>query len=312
MDITVVFQSIIFIFILIVIGAFSAKYYTFNSDIKNLYIVLITNIAMPSIILSSIFKVGIGIEILKKLLLIFLISIFINILGIGLGFIITLFFKRYSTKKVEIAILSALGNTGFIGIPLCAVLFGSEGALYAAGFDAGVDVIIWTLGVYLVQKNKQLNLNLLKGIVNIPLLAIVIGIIIAITNLKIPSIIVELTNSLASFAIPLSMFYIGALINNSRRSFIKTDYLDITIPIVIKLILLPFIVIVFIFIFKTFDDLLVHIVIVQSMMPALTLSSILFAKYSRDESLGAFVTILSTLLSILTIPGLLFLLSYFI
>src|SRR5699024_9882724 len=207
MDITVVFQSIIFIFILIVIGAFSAKYYTFNSDIKNLYIVLITNIAMPSIILSSIFKVGIGIEILKKLLLIFLISIFINILGIGLGFIITLFFKRYSTKKVEIAILSALGNTGFIGIPLCAVLFGSEGALYAAGFDAGVDVIIWTLGVYLVQKNKQLNLNLLKGIVNIPLLAIVIGIIIAITNLKIPSIIVELTNSLASFAIPLSMFY---------------------------------------------------------------------------------------------------------
>ncbi|MFK9094303.1 AEC family transporter [Bacillus salipaludis] len=72
-----------------------------------------------------------------------------------IGWAFALNFYRHSTKKREIALLSGLRNTGFIGIPLCAALIGPEGALFAAIFDAGVDITIWTVGVLIIQQNRR-------------------------------------------------------------------------------------------------------------------------------------------------------------
>lgn len=82
-----------------------------------MFVSLIVNIAMPSIILSSIFNVHITKESFKLMIIVFILSIVINLLGIGLGFLIAHIFYRRSKRKMELAILSGLGNTGFIGIP---------------------------------------------------------------------------------------------------------------------------------------------------------------------------------------------------
>lgn len=213
-------------------------------------------------------------------------------------------FKKNSNRKVEVAILSAFGNTGFIGIPLCAVLFGAEGALYAAIFDAGVDFTIWTVGVYLLQKERSFNIRLLKGMINIPIVAIIIGLTIAATGITMPNVIIDLTDMLAAFAVPLAMFFIGAIVSNFQQSNMAISYFEIIVPIVVKLIILPLIVIV-VLVKTTLAELLIFIIIIQSMMPALTLSSILFAKYSKDDKFGALITIITTVLSLLIIPGML-------
>lgn len=56
MDLGIVFQSIFLIALLILLGAIVAKYYVFNDDTKRMYITLITNIAMPSIIYLVFFE----------------------------------------------------------------------------------------------------------------------------------------------------------------------------------------------------------------------------------------------------------------
>src|SRR5690625_6303945 len=134
----VVFQTIALIGLFILIGAILAKTFPFNDDTRNMYISLIVNAALPAIILSSIFNVEMSPAIFKTILFVFIMSIVVNLIGIGLGYLFAFIFDRQSTYKNEFAILSGLGNTGFIGILLCAVLFGSEGALYAAVFDAVV------------------------------------------------------------------------------------------------------------------------------------------------------------------------------
>lgn len=308
MEISAVIHSISLISILIILGSFVARSYPFNDDTRQMFIILITNVAMPAIILSSIFSVEIDQQMFKTLIIIFILSIIINIAGLVLGYLSTSIFKRHSKKKTEIAILSAFGNTGFIGIPLCAVLFGPEGALYAAIFDAGVDFTIWTVGVYLLQEEKKFNLKLLKGIINIPLVAIVLGLVIAAIGIKMPLIIIDLTDMLAAFAVPLAMFFIGAIVSNFQRGQVKMSFFEVTVPIFIKLILLPFIVILFLM-NSILSKLMIDIVIIQSMMPALTLSSVLFAKYSKDDKLGAFITILSTFASLLVIPLILYFLN---
>lgn len=56
-------------------------------------------------------------------------------------------------------------------------------------------------------------------------------------------------------------------------------------------------------------QLVAQIVIVQSMMPTLTMASVLFAKYSADENLGALTTITSTILALFSIPLVVYLLN---
>lgn len=310
MEISAVFHSISLIAILIIIGAIAARFFLFNNDSKQLFIILITNVGMPAIILSSIFNVEIDSNKFKTMMLIFLASIIINLIGLTLGFLATHIFKRNSKRKVEVAILSAFGNTGFIGIPLCTVLFGPEGALYAAIFDAGVDFTIWTVGVYFLQKERSFNIKLLRGMINIPLLAIIIGLIIAAIGIEMPVIIIDLADMLAAFAVPLAMFFIGSIVSNFQQSHMNITYFEIVIPIAIKLIVLPIIVILTL-INTTLPELIIYILIIQSLMPALTLSSILFAKYSKDDKFGALITIATTVLSLLIIPIMLYFVNAF-
>lgn len=308
MDIAVVYQSIFLIALLIILGAITAREYRLNRDTRQMYMTLIIKVAMPSIILSSIFKVDIDDKIIKILAIIFFISILINLFGLALGFVISTIFRLH-TKRIEITILSAFGNTGFIGIPLCAVLFGPEGALYAAIFDAGVDFTIWTFGVFIIQRNRSFTFKTFKGMINIPLLAIIIGLLIALFKIPLPEILLDLSDSLASFAVPLAMFYIGATMNQYKSFSKNISYIELIIPVLVKLVILPLLVVTFVIYFKL-NELISYILIVQSMMPALTLSSILFAKHARDENFGAFVTVLSTAMSLLTIPVILYLLNF--
>ena len=301
MEMSIVFQTIILIGLFILIGAILARTFPFNDDTRSLFMSLIVNAALPAIILSSIFNVDITPERFRTLLFVFIISITINVLGIGLGYLFAFVFYRKSNQKNELALLSGLGNTGFIGLPLCAFLFGPEGALYAAVFDAGVDFTIWTVGAFLLQKKKQFNFRLLKAMINVPMIAIVLGLTSAFFSVKPPNLFIQLFDYLAALAAPLAMFYIGAIIMNFQRSRITQSIRKIWIPLVVKLIILPLSV-AFIVLFLYFDAIVIQVILIQSMMPTITLASILFAKFSGDEEMGAITTVISTLIALSTIP----------
>jgi len=300
-EMIVVFQTIALIGLFILIGAILAKTFPFNDDTRNMYISLIVNAALPAIILSSIFNVEMSPAIFKTILFVFIMSIVVNLIGIGLGYLFAFIFDRQSTYKNEFAILSGLGNTGFIGIPLCAVLFGPEGALYAAVFDAGVDFTIWTVGVLLLQKDKQFHFRTLKAMINVPIVAITVGLTSAFFHMKPPTLFIELFDHLAALAAPIAMFYIGAIIMNIQRSRVQHKVRKIWIPLVVKLIILP-LTVAFIVLFIQADFVVIQTILIQSMMPTITLASILFAKFSADDEIGAMATVVSTLIALSTIP----------
>lgn len=301
MEMAAVFQTILLIGLFILIGAILARTFPFNDDTRKMFISLIVNAALPAIILSSIFNVEMTTDRFKTILFVFLMSIAINLLGIGLGYLFSFLFYRSATNKNELAILSGLGNTGFIGIPLCAVLFGPEGALYAAIFDAGVDFTIWTVAVFLLQEKKQFRLNTLKAMINVPMIAIAIGLSSAFFQVKPPSLFIELFDYLAALAAPLAMFYIGAIIMNLQRSRVSQSLKKIWIPIVVKLFVLPLSV-AFIVLFIHVETVVIQTILIQSMMPTITLASILFAMFSADEELGAMATVVTTIIALSTIP----------
>lgn len=88
---------------------------------------------------------------------------------------------------------------------------------------------------------------------------------------------------------------------NFQRSRITQSIRKIWIPLVVKLIILPLSV-AFIVLFLYFDAIVIQVILIQSMMPTITLASILFAKFSGDEEMGAITTVISTLIALSTIP----------
>lgn len=300
---------------MISIGVILARTFHFNEDTRNVFISLIVNVGMPCIILSSILQVEMNSELLKKILLVFFLSIGINVLGIGIGYLFAIVFHKKVNRAKELAILSGLGNTGFIGIPLCAVLLGPEGALYAAMFDAGVDFTIWTVGALLLQKERQIGLGMLRTMINPPIIAILVGVTMALFQYRPPFLIQDLFDRLASIAAPLAMFYIGimmmSLFQTKPERGLQLSRSTLWLPILVKLILLP-IFAVLIGNALALDLVMLQTLLIQAAMPTLTLSSILFAKYSADEELGVITTIFSTLAALLTIPVMLYLLNLLI
>lgn len=311
MELNVVVQSIVIISLMILIGAGLSKTLRFNQDTRSVFISIIVNVAVPCIILSSIFNVEMNEERFKMMLIVFGLSVVINVIGIMIGWLLTALFFRKSKYRNEFALLSGLGNTGFIGIPLCAVLLGPEGALYAAIFDAGVDFTIWTLAVFMLQKQKSFSFSTLKAMVNIPLVAIIVGMILSYFHFRPSTLFINLVDQLAALAAPMAMFYIGFLIMTLERKKVGEVSRQIWLPISIKLFVLPMITALLMFNFQ-YPYPLIETVMIQSMMPTITLASILFAKYHANENLGAMTTVVATLISMLTIPMMIYLMNIFL
>lgn len=299
-EISTVVSSIAVMAAMIAIGTLLTRAVPFTTERRGLLMAIIINVAMPCIIFHGIFQTKVDGTFLKLVLLTFLCSVLLNSFGVWLGWLSARAARMAPDKAREIALLSGLGNTGFIGIPLCAALFGPKGALLAAIFDAGLDFTIWTLGVMMLQPHVRLSLRSLRELVNIPMIAIFIGMAVAILNLSPPPVVAHLTESLANLASPLAMMYIGMLIPGLIKK--RTPALGhIGMPLLLKLCVFP---IACALLLKTvpLPTEVVQTIIVQTAMPSLTLASILFARYSADEEYGATMTVFSTLLSIPTIP----------
>ncbi|WP_134686039.1 AEC family transporter [Brevibacillus migulae] len=297
-----VLSSILVMGVIVGIGAIIGKKLPLTADSRKLMIMLIVNVAMPCIILDGIFQLPIDRTLLTQIFVIFAIAVLFTCMGILLGWIGAKACKVPDKEARQLAILAGCGNTGFIGLPLCAALFGAKGALLAAVFDAGLDFTIWTVGVMLLQEKRKLTLGGLKELVNIPMFAIAGGLFVAVLGLEPPDIVKQLTGSLAKLASPLAMMYIGMLIPVLLHNKKRVPLPMLGLPLAMKLIVFPLVTAGLLFFFSI-DQELAHVTLIQTAMPTIAMASILFARYAADEEMGAMTTVFSTLLGLLTIPA---------
>lgn len=293
---------------MILIGVLLRINQPFTAEVQQMLIKIIVNVGLPAIILSSIFNFQIDGEVGERIVAVLLFSLLLN--G-GLIFIHWLLLPKLNIeggKRSEIALLSVLGNTGFIGIPLAYTLFGPEGALLVAIFDAGIDLLLWTVGVTLLQGGEGFSLRRLKALINIPMLAIIIGLTAGLTQFEAPHFFKELMQTLANIASPMAMIYIGLLIPPmwKRRRAIPFSLLLFTAGN--KLLAMPIIVAITLWLLP-FTPWLKGILLMSATMPSFALSSVLFSRYGADGLFSTAVVITSTLLSLLTIPVVLTLLG---
>ena len=113
------------------------------------------------------------------------------------------------------------GNIGFIGLPMIAGVFSEKGVLYASVFMIMDQFMLWTLGVKLLSPEGE-GWFALKKLVNPATVAILLGMILMLAQVRIPALLDTALQKIGSTASPLAMIYVGGIFAGiSFRRYIR-------------------------------------------------------------------------------------------
>ncbi len=221
---------------------------------------------------------------------------------------------------------SMFGNVIFLAFPLLKTLYGDQGIIYAIFFNLANDTLLWTLGIYLVNKHKNNNWKQnLKHLINGNTVAFAGGLLCIAFHLQyfvgkyeivsnIYSIFYKTFNPLGNTTIYLSMLFIGLILSgikiNRAKDFLKKYPLFVVSSL--KLLVIPCLAILYFYFFGSGINFMVkNIVVLQLAMPCSTLVPGLALQYGSDYNFATEAVFVSTLLGFVTLPFLVGILGIF-
>ena len=215
----------------------------------------------------------------------------------------TFFWKTEQKNILRFAMI--FSNAAYMGFPLIQALFPENGIIYASSFVTIFNIYLWTFGYALVSKSfnpKKIAFSILKTPV---IYALIIGLIIFFTQAKIPSYVQSTLSTIGNMNTPLSMFLIGMIITQIKfKNIVKNVYMWMTI--FFKLVLVPLLSFAIIYIFKiTINDLetlMLQVIFILMSCPCVSITSVFAIQFKYDEEVAAGSVVISTLLSLVSLP----------
>ena len=208
-------------------------------------------------------------------------------------------FQKY--EKTDANVLSygmIVSNSAFIGIPIIQSIYGSEAVMFTSVFQIPIIVTMWTIGLALFKPID--HRHALKSVIKNPsVVAVIIGFVIMLTGIKFPLFITKTVSSIASCTTAISMFVVGSILAEIEWNNLFEN--KVLFYCAIRLIIYPFLV----FITLTFlnvPTLIKAIAVIMTGMPAGSTTAILAEQYGCDAKFAAKLILVSTVLSVITIP----------
>ncbi|MGF3073360.1 AEC family transporter [Facklamia sp. P12945] len=258
---------------------------------------LIVEILVPALIFKSFFNITWNIIELSFQTLIIATIIYTTITLFG-GF----FFRDLPEKQAKILHYATLCNSaGFAGLPIVTSLFGELGAILAAVYLIPHRIFTYTIGIsLLVKQEKSFKETLLSFIKNPMILAVIFGLVLGLSQIPIPSFIMNSFDGLSRTVTPLSMITIGSIIGSVKMEALFEKAVIRFVGV--RMLLIPLIVLLSLK-FLQVDEQIAGMCVVMATMPAGATTPILAAKYDLDVALASKLTFVSIILSLFLSPA---------
>ncbi len=202
---------------------------------------------------------------------------------------------------------SAFSNPGFFGIPLVVASLGKDAVFYAASFVAFLNIGQWTYGVSRLTGQPLAQGFKLKKLILAPfVIAILTGLFLFVTQIRLPDIIRSCISSMAGLNTPLAMFTVGIC-------FAQTDILKMlrrkTLYLVCaaRLLLIPFISVLLLALLPASMHHMKTVLLIAAACPTGSNVAVYAQLHGKDYPYAVETVIMSTLFCILTIPLMVFL-----
>ena len=299
MDIMVVFQTMLKLFLLLVLGFVLFKCHIFDEYTNKKISALIVNVASPMLIISSIA----GVEGNDKSIVFLMIGagILMYIGFIILGKIINRIFPFPKKDWPVYECMVVFANTGFMGYPVLLDVFGQEAVFYASLIHMAFNFFVYTYAIMCLTKSDDSEFKLnFKQLLTPEIVLIFIGILIYLFDMQLPSVLMDTINSVGSLTAPLSMMMIGSslAVYPIKDSF--TDWRSYVFAFV-RLIIVPFMTMIVCRLLHI-NPYYANITIITNAMPVGSMVLMLATQYNANVKIVTKNIVVSTLLSVITIP----------
>ncbi len=228
-------------------------------------------------------------------------SMVINIAMMLLSLLVTrLFFPK---KEQFLLFYAALfSNAGFIGIPLVQAVIGSKGMVDVAMVLLVSNFFVFTYGIYLQTGNtKALSRDRLLR--NPGIILPSLGLVLYLLNIEFPLVVNSAFQHIANMNSPLAMMILGCYLAQSqwKATFSEVAFYKVAF---VRLLAAPLLCLLFLWILPFLEAEIKMALLIAYACPTAVHTFILSREFGNDPRIGAQVVMITTLLSLLSIPAL--------
>ena len=285
--------------IVILIGMIGAKKKILKADFNRGLTWLVINVFLVASIFSSVLSMDSSSLSAREFGTIMLLLWVTYLLTYLISGIVIRLLPIKGEKAAQLEMLMSAVNTLFITLPVVETIYGAKGAFIVALGCIPFNVIIYTYGIARLRGSREGGFRL-KDILSAPLLATVAATLLFLLRVPVPAAVRGIVSSLSAATVPLSMLLVGSSLGNIKFAKALRDKSMILLAAE-RFLLAPLITF---FVMKLFgvDPMLRNIMVITAATPSAIIVTALSIQNGMDGEYSSEGILVTTLLSMITLP----------
>ena len=297
-------EEIIKLFVIMFMGYAVVKAGLMKSSESKSVSVILVYLVIPCVIIKA-FQVDYTPDVQKGLFLAIAAAVAVHILFL----LITIPLKKMFQMDVIEQATSIYSNAGILVIPLVQELLGQDYVIYSSAYIAVQLILLWTQGKNMLCEEEKLEWK--KIFLNVNIISIIAGIVLFLFRIKLPAGVQDVLGMMNNMIGPLGMLLAGMAIAEVPLKSIftkKRNYLSVALRLlfypVLGLFLMKAIQIV---VNLENSSQILLTVYLACVTPACASVTSMAQLYDKDAAYASSLYVLTTLLSIVTMPMMVYL-----
>ncbi|QUO20948.1 AEC family transporter [Clostridiaceae bacterium Marseille-Q4143] len=297
-------EEIIKLFVIMFMGYAVVKAGLMKSSESKSVSVILVYLVIPCVIIKA-FQVDYTPDVQKGLFLAIAAAVAIHILFL----LITIPLRKIFQMDVIEQATSIYSNAGILVIPLVQELLGQDYVIYSSAYIAVQLILLWTQGKNMLCEEEKLEWK--KVFLNVNIISIIAGIVLFLFRIKLPAGVQDVLGMMNNMIGPLGMLLAGMAIAEVPLKSIftkKRNYLSVALRLllypVLGLLLMKAIQIV---VNLENSSQILLTVYLACVTPACASVTSMAQLYDKDAAYASSLYVLTTLLSIVTMPVMVYL-----
>ena len=283
----------------IIIGMYGAKKNILKPEFNRGLTWLVINVFLVASILSSVLSMDASSLSAKEFGTIMLLLWVTYVLTYLISGVVIRLLPIKGEKGPQLELLMSAVNTLFITLPVVETIYGAKGAFIVALGCIPFNVSIYTYGIARLRGSKEGGFRL-KDILSTPLLATVAATLIFLLRVPVPAPVKGILSAISSATVPLSMLLVGSSLGGIKLSRAIRDR-SMLLLVGERCLLAPAITYLVMTLICS-DPMLRNIMVITSATPSAIIVTALSQQNGMDGEYPSEGILLTTLLSMITLP----------
>ncbi len=257
-------------------------------------------VCSPCLTIYTIANLKYSFTIVKEVIIVLVSSLAIQILIL---MVFRFIFRRHTedVKYRVCTIATAMGNCGFMGVPLLEAVMPEhpEALAMSTAYCVGMNLIGWTIASAIISNDVK-YMKVHKALLNPAVLSLIVAIPLFVTETKLPSQLNNMVTLLGKMSLPMCMLIMGMRLATMELKNLFNDKMQYFI-IFVKQIVMPVIALL-IFMALPVAPYLKRTMFILSASPVASVVLNFSEMIGEGQKTAANLVLLGTLSSVITIP----------